>query len=83
MQQNGVPPTAKGLFPAIMRRLPDLRTAARDDAREEAQCGEGGGREGELAQVGVVADDLEDVGEGADVGGEGYVGFLCAYSMNK
>jgi hypothetical protein len=26
----------------------------------------------------MVADDLGEVGEGADVGGQGYVGILCA-----
>jgi hypothetical protein len=63
-----------------MRRLHG-HTAAGDDAREEAQALCIGGGEGELTQEGVVADDLQDVGEGADVGGEGYVRFICAITF--
>jgi hypothetical protein len=54
------------------------RTAAGDDAREETHALCVGDGEGELAQEGMVADNLGEVGEGADVGGQGYVGILCA-----
>jgi hypothetical protein len=70
-----VPPTATGLFLAITRCLHG-RTAAGDDAREDAHALCVGGGEGELAQEGVVADDLGEASEG-------YVGFPCTYSMNK
>jgi hypothetical protein len=80
MQQNSL--RARNRHGALPRndlrqlqgRLQHLLAAARDDTREEAHArrvggGEEGGGEGELAQEGVIADDLGEVGEGADVCG--------------